>query len=109
MTTHTLLNRLQQKSHYLRGQRVVLDADVATMYGVSTGYLRRAIARHRTRFPPEYIFKMSEAEQQAFGKKTRGTFDPTGHSDQHRNNPRVVRNQRQLINSLRLAHCCRKK
>ena len=57
MNPHKLLDRLKQKSHFLNGQRVVLDKDVAAMYGISTGQLRRVVARHRARFPEEFMLE----------------------------------------------------
>jgi len=71
----TLLNRLHQRSHFVRGQRVALDKDVAACFGVSAGQLRRMVARHKTRFPPEDLFRITQEEYQAL-KKRRARFLP---------------------------------
>jgi hypothetical protein len=60
MNPHNLLNRLQQKARFMNGLKVVSDEDVASMYGVTTGHLRRAIARHRARFPPEFMLEQKK-------------------------------------------------
>ena len=55
MNSHTLLNRLKQRSHFIRGQRMVIDKDVAAVYSVSAGQLRRTVKRHIARFPPDFL------------------------------------------------------
>jgi hypothetical protein len=68
----TMLNRLQQRSHFVREQRVVLDEDVAVGYGVSAGHLRRMVARHKARFPSEAIFRLTYEEFQALKRRRAG-------------------------------------
>jgi hypothetical protein len=46
----------------LRGQRVMLDADLAVLYGVETRYIPRAVKRNPGRFPPDFTFQVSEDE-----------------------------------------------
>jgi hypothetical protein len=46
----------------LRGQRVMLDADLAALYGVETRYIPRAVKRNPGRFPPDFAFQISEEE-----------------------------------------------
>jgi len=43
----------------LRGQRVLLDADLAALYGISTGRFNEAVSRNLTRFPKDFMFQMS--------------------------------------------------
>lgn len=47
-----------------RGEKVLLDADLAMLYGVSTGALNRAVKRNANRFPPDFMFQftLEEAE-----------------------------------------------
>jgi hypothetical protein len=49
----------------LRGQRVILDADLAAIYGVSTGRLNEAVKRNAERFPEDFMFRLSAAEHTA--------------------------------------------
>ncbi|HEY2414229.1 MAG TPA: ORF6N domain-containing protein [Pirellulaceae bacterium] len=46
----------------IRGQKVLLDADLASMYGVSTKRLNEQVRRNRTRFPSDFMFRLSEDE-----------------------------------------------
>lgn len=46
----------------LRRQRVLLDRDLATIYGVSTGRLNEAIKRNAARFPEDFMFQLTEEE-----------------------------------------------
>jgi hypothetical protein len=46
----------------LRGQRVLLDADLARLYGVSTTRLNQQVRRNLSRFPKDFVFEASRAE-----------------------------------------------
>lgn len=46
----------------LRGERVLLDADLAELYGVETKLLNRAVKRNRQRFPGDFMFQLTEDE-----------------------------------------------
>ncbi len=46
----------------VRGQKVILDADIAALYGVSVGRLNEAVARNLQRFPSDFMFQVTEAE-----------------------------------------------
>ncbi len=46
----------------LRGQRVILDSDLARIYGVKTGALNRAVKRNLGRFPEDFVFQLTAEE-----------------------------------------------
>ena len=46
----------------VRGQRVILDADLAAVYGVLTGNLNRAVKRNASRFPDDFVFQLTPLE-----------------------------------------------
>lgn len=48
----------------LRGQRVILDADLAKLYGVATKALNQAMKRNRVRFPADFAFRLTREEKQ---------------------------------------------
>ena len=56
------LDAVVQRIFELRGQRVMLDSDLAVLYGVETGALVRAVKRNLDRFPEDFIFQLSEEE-----------------------------------------------
>ena len=49
----------------LRGERVLLDADLAALYGVETKLLTRAVRRNLDRFPPDFMFQLTAGEHTA--------------------------------------------
>jgi hypothetical protein len=48
--------------HEVRGQRVMLDGDLAVLYGVSTGALNQAVRRNAVRFPADFAFVVAGKE-----------------------------------------------
>ena len=46
----------------IRGEAVVLDSDLAALYGVATGQFNRAIKRHTSRFPADFAFRLTATE-----------------------------------------------
>jgi hypothetical protein len=49
----------------IRGERVILDADLAAIYGVSTKRLNEQVKRNLARFPVDFVFKLTRKESQA--------------------------------------------
>ena len=49
----------------VRGEAVMLDADLASLYGVTTGNFNKAVARNFNRFPDDFSFVLTPAEFQA--------------------------------------------
>lgn len=49
----------------VRGQKVILDVDLARLYGVETKVLNQAIKRNIERFPPDFMFSVTKEESQA--------------------------------------------
>ena len=46
----------------VRGEKVILDADLARIYGVETKAFNRAVKRNADRFPPDFVFQLSRKE-----------------------------------------------
>ena len=53
---------IQNKIYEIRGQRVMLDFDLAALYQVTTSALNQAVKRNMERFPDEFMFRLSEFE-----------------------------------------------
>ena len=53
---------LAQLVRLVRGEKVLLDADLAMLYGVETGALNRAVKRNLDRFPGDFMFQLSAPE-----------------------------------------------
>ena len=58
-------SEISQKIRLLRGQRVILDTDLAALYGVPTKALNQAVKRNASRFPDDFIFRLASTETQA--------------------------------------------
>src|SRR5947209_4867446 len=56
------IDHLGQLIYEIRGQRVMFDSDLASIYGVETKALNRAMKRNRYRFPKDFMFQLSEDE-----------------------------------------------
>ncbi|MCU0239078.1 MAG: ORF6N domain-containing protein [Pyrinomonadaceae bacterium] len=54
---------IEQKVYLIRGQRVMLDSDLAEFYQVETKSLNRAVKRNSTRFPTDFMFQLTEEEE----------------------------------------------
>jgi hypothetical protein len=55
-------DQLGQLIYEIRGERVMLDSDLASIYGIETKALNRAVKRDRDRFPKDFVFRLSEDE-----------------------------------------------
>jgi hypothetical protein len=53
---------IAQRIHLVRGQKVMLDADLASLYGVETRVLVQAVKRNLRRFPLDFMFQLTDAE-----------------------------------------------
>jgi hypothetical protein len=53
---------LEPVIHTIRGERVILDSDLARLYGVETKVLKQAVRRNREKFPPDFMFELTLAE-----------------------------------------------
>jgi len=54
--------RIVSKIFIIRNRKVMLDRDLAELYGVKTGILNQAVKRNIKRFPPDFMFKLDRGE-----------------------------------------------
>ena len=54
--------QIERAIHVVRGQRVLLDSDLASLYGVTTKALNQAVKRNAERFPPDFAFRLTRQE-----------------------------------------------
>ena len=57
------MERIAKAILNIRGQRAILDSDLAALYGVSTKVLNQAVKRNIERFPPDFMFSLTPAEK----------------------------------------------
>jgi len=79
---------IAQRILVLRGQRVLLDADLARIYGVPTKRLNEQVKRNARRFPEDFVFQLTPQEAGAFHSSTNRSQNATG-SQRHRD-PRFL-------------------
>jgi hypothetical protein len=80
-----LITQIQSKIYDFRGQRVMLDSDLAEYYGIETKYLNRAVKRNPHLFPSDFMFQLTDDEAESLRFKI-GTTNKRGGS---RYNPHV--------------------
>ncbi|MBU1298905.1 MAG: ORF6N domain-containing protein [Bacteroidetes bacterium] len=70
--------RIEQRIFFIRDQRVIIDMDLARIFGIPTFRLNEAVKRNRERFPEDFMFQLTREEftaltsQIAISKKGRG-------------------------------------
>ncbi len=57
------VERIESSILIIRGHKVILDADMAVLYGVTTKRLNEQVKRNRDRFPEEFMFQLTEREK----------------------------------------------
>ena len=66
MTINSLLSEetIANKIYFIRNQKVMLDRDLAILYGIETKLLNQAVKRNMSRFPEDFMFQLTEIEFQ---------------------------------------------
>lgn len=73
-----LVTSIERKIYLIRGQKVMLDSDLAELYGVPTSQFNQAVKRNRKRFPNDFMFQLTKSEAESLrsqfviSKKGRG-------------------------------------
>jgi len=62
MTVQRKIANVEGAIHLIRGQRVMLDSDLAAIYGVTTKRLNEQLRRNRSRFPSDFAFQLTAEE-----------------------------------------------
>jgi hypothetical protein len=58
------IERIERAILLIRGQKVMLDTDLAALYGVTTKRLNEQVKRNRDRFPDDFMFQLTEDEKE---------------------------------------------
>ena len=62
-SAHPMVPRIEGRIQVIRGLRVIIDADLAQLYGVPTKVLNQAVKRNGGRFPTDFMFQLNTAEK----------------------------------------------
>jgi hypothetical protein len=66
------LEVIEQRILLIRGHKVMLDRDLASLYGVTTKVLNQAVKRHKDRFPEDFMFQLTMEEATIWWTQVRG-------------------------------------
>ena len=69
-TTTFPIARIENRIRVIRGHKVIIDADLAELYGVETRALIQAVKRNLERFPAEFMFQLNAEETEALRSQT---------------------------------------
>lgn len=58
LTNEIIINKI----YFIRGQKIMLDKDLAELYKVSTGNLNKAVRKNLKRFPKDFMFRLTKEE-----------------------------------------------
>lgn len=61
---------IEKRIYLVRSQKVMLDSDLAELYGVSTGNLNLAVRRNKSRFPQDFMFQLTAEEEKSLRLQT---------------------------------------
>ena len=64
------LENLEHRIHVVRGQKVMLDSDLARLYGVAPKRLNEQVKRNRRRFPADFMFRLTRGEARCLRSQT---------------------------------------
>lgn len=70
--------QIEQRILVVRGQRIILAADLARMYGVPVKRLNEQVKRNTDRFPVDFVFQLTREEADAFSRSQFATLNSTG-------------------------------
>lgn len=62
MSRMVVVEQIEQKIYFVRGIKVMLDYDLAPLYGIEVKYLKRAVKRNLSRFPSDFMMELTKKE-----------------------------------------------
>lgn len=74
----TVIQSIQNRIYEIRGERVMLDFDLASLYGVPTKALNQAVKRNSKRFPKDFMFRLTVVEWKETWSQSVTTYNEAG-------------------------------
>jgi hypothetical protein len=104
MTQLVPVERVERLIRLVRGEKVLLDADLAVLYGVVTGALNRAVRRNTSRFPTDFMFQLTADEANIL--KCQIGISSSGHGGRRRSLPYAFTEEGvAMLSSVRRGRC----
>jgi hypothetical protein len=69
---------IERRIYLIRGHKVMIDVDLADLYGVSTKRLNEQVRRNQKRFPPDFMFQLTKAEAENLRSQFATSSSPHG-------------------------------
>ena len=73
-----LVDSIRNKVYTIRGQQVMLDADLAEIYGYEVKRLNEQVKRNISRFPEDFMFQLKEGELELISRSQNATLNELG-------------------------------
>jgi len=70
MSSLALIKKISERILLIRGEKVILDSDLAEFYGVATKRLNEQVRRNRSRFPDDFVFQMRWSQNATTSRKS---------------------------------------
>jgi len=85
------LEIIEQRIYLIRGQKVMIDSDLARLYGVEVKRLNQQVSRNLDRFPLDFMFRLTNEEEVIL--KSQNVTSSGGHGGRRRSRPRAFTEQ----------------
>ena len=82
--TNIPLERIEKAIYLIRDEKVMLDRDLAVLYGVTTKAFNQAVKRHKDRFPSDFMFQLTMEEAQALRSRSQSVTLKRGQNIKYR-------------------------
>jgi hypothetical protein len=82
--TNIPVERIEKAIYLIRDEKVMLDRDLAVLYGVTTSALNQAVKRHADRFPPDFMFRLTLEETQGVPSRSQSVILKRGQNIKYR-------------------------
>ena len=66
--TKLSVEQIESSIFFIRGEKVMLDSDLAGLYGVTTKALNQAVSRNKDRFPTDFMFRLTVVEHESLNR-----------------------------------------
>lgn len=86
MEQNLVKSEIETRIFTIRGMQVMLDSDLAELFGTETKFINRAVSRNQDRFPADFAFRLNDEEWSAL-RFQNGTLNQTLSRGQHRKYP----------------------
>jgi hypothetical protein len=84
LVTEIPVERIEKSIYLIRGEKVMLDRTLATLYEVTTKVFNQAVKRHRERFPSDFMFQLTMEEAQALRSRSQSVTLKRGQNIKYR-------------------------